>query len=86
MLPLTNMLTELHLSGFKQHLTHLEQQAIEQHWSYGDFLAKLCEQELAKRYQTRITSWRKMIWFEVISDESVTILACVVCKIMFFTF
>lgn len=59
MLPLTNMLTELHLSGFKQHLTHLEQQAIEQHWSYGDFLAKLCEQELAKRYQTRITSWRK---------------------------
>jgi DNA replication protein DnaC len=59
MLPLTNMLTDLHLSGFKQHLTHLELQAIEQHWSYSDFLAKLCEHELAKRYQTRIASWRK---------------------------
>lgn len=59
MLPLTNMLTELHLSGFKQYLSLLEQQAIENQWSYNDFLAKLCEQELAKRYQTRVSTWRR---------------------------
>jgi len=59
MLPLTNMLTELRLSGFKQHLDSLEAQAIEKQWSHHDFLAKLCEQELAQRYQTRVNSWRK---------------------------
>ena len=59
MLPLTNMLSELRLSGFKQHLDSLEARAIEKQWSYHDFLAKLCEQELAQRYQTRVSSWRK---------------------------
>jgi DNA replication protein DnaC len=53
------MLTELHLSGFKQHHDVLEQQAIEHNWSYRDFLAKLCEAELAKRYQTRVNTWRR---------------------------
>lgn len=59
MLPLTNMLTELRLSGFKRHLDSLEAQAIEQQWSHHDFLAKLCEHELAQRYQSRVSSWRK---------------------------
>lgn len=59
MLPLTNMLTELHLSGFRQQHDLLEQQAIDNHWSYRDFLARLCEAELAKRYQTRVNTWRR---------------------------
>lgn len=59
MLPLNAMLKDLHLSGFQQQMAILQQQAIEQSWSYDTFLAKLCEGELAKRFQTRTSNWRR---------------------------
>lgn len=58
MLPLTNLLKGLRLGGMEQSLSVIEQQAISETWSYRDFLARLCEQELAKRYQTRVNTWR----------------------------
>ncbi len=37
----------------------LEQQASEQGWSYGQFLAALCEQEQAQRYHNRVQRYLK---------------------------
>jgi len=59
MLPLDSMLKNLNLSGVKQHLLEVEQQAITQSWSYQTFLSKLCEIELARRFQHRVLNWRK---------------------------
>ncbi len=53
------MLKELRLPAFGQHYQDYQAQAIEQSWGYGQFLAKLCEQEVARRYQTRIHNWTK---------------------------
>ena len=53
------MLKELRLPAFGQHYRDYQEQAIEQSWGYGQFLAKLCEQEVARRYQTRIHNWTK---------------------------
>jgi len=53
------MLKTLHLSGFKQQLERIEQQALDSSWGYREFLSALCEQELAKRFQTRVSSWRR---------------------------
>lgn len=53
------MLKTLHLSGFKQQLATLENQAVESSWSYREFLSALCEHELAKRFQTRVSNWRR---------------------------
>ena len=53
------MLKELRLPAFGQHYQDYQEQAIEQSWGYGQFLAKLCEQEVARRYQTRIHNWTK---------------------------
>ena len=53
------MLKSLNLRAFNQYLDEFNQQAIEQTWSYSDFLSKLCEVELARRLQTRITNWTR---------------------------
>ncbi len=53
------MLQELRLGAFSQHLESYPHQANENTWSYADFLAKLCEQELARRFQTRIAKWSR---------------------------
>lgn len=53
------MLKELRLAAFSQHLGEYQHQAIENTWSYADFLSKLCEQELARRFQTRIANWTR---------------------------
>jgi DNA replication protein DnaC len=58
-MPLTVMLKELRLTTFGQNLEDYQQQAIEHTWSYADFLSKLCEQELARRFQTRINKWTR---------------------------
>jgi len=55
--PLEMMLKELRLTAFNQHLGDYQQQAIQNTWSYKDFLAKLCEQELARRFQIRTSNW-----------------------------
>lgn len=64
------MLKSLHLSGVKQQLERIEQQAIDCSWSYRDFLGALCEQELAKRFQTRVSSWRRESGLMVAKDLS----------------
>lgn len=53
------MLKELKLSAFGQHYQAYQERAIDQSWGYSQFLAKLCEQEVARRYQTRIYNWTK---------------------------
>lgn len=53
------MLKSLNLAAFNQYLDEFNQQAIEKTWSYHDFLSKLCEVELARRFQTRVTNWTK---------------------------
>ncbi|MCP4238894.1 MAG: ATP-binding protein [Aestuariibacter sp.] len=53
------MLKELKLSAFGKHYQAYQEQAIDQSWGYSQFLAKLCEQEVARRYQTRIYNWTK---------------------------
>lgn len=58
-MPLTIMLKELRLTTFSQNLAGYQQQAIENTWSYSEFLSKLCEQELARRFQTRIYKWTR---------------------------
>ncbi len=52
-MPLALMLKELCLTAFSQYLDDYQQQAIKNTWSYTDFLKKLCEQELAHRFQIR---------------------------------
>jgi len=58
-MPLKVMLKELRLSTFSQNLEDYQHQAIEHTWSYSEFLSKLCEQELARRFQTRIFKWTR---------------------------
>lgn len=58
-MPLTVMLKELRLTTFSQNLESYQRQATENTWSYAEFLSKLCEQELARRFQTRITKWTR---------------------------
>lgn len=58
-MPLKVMLKELRLATFSQNLDNYQNQAIENTWSYSEFLSKLCEQELARRFQTRISKWTR---------------------------
>ncbi len=58
-MPLQLMLKELRLPTFSQNLETFQHQATESTWSYTEFLSKLCEQELAHRFQTRITKWTR---------------------------
>lgn len=53
------MLKELRLPTFSQNLEAFQHQATEKTWGYTEFLSKLCEQELAHRFQTRITKWTR---------------------------
>ena len=58
-MPLEMMLKELRLTAFNQHLDDCQHQAVKNTWSYTDFLKKLCEQELAHRFQTRTRNWTR---------------------------
>lgn len=53
------MLKELRLPAFGQHYEDYQVQAIDQSWGYSQYLSKLCEQEVARRFQTRIHNWTK---------------------------
>ena len=53
------MLKALRLPAFGQHYKDYQEQATEQSWGYDQYLAQLCEQEVARRYQTRIHNWTK---------------------------
>ncbi len=53
------LLKELRLPTFGEHYQDYQEQAIEQSWGYSQYLSKLCEQEVARRFQTRIHNWTK---------------------------
>lgn len=53
------MLKALRLPAFGQHYQGVQAQAVEQSWGYDQYLARLCEEEVAQRFQTRIHSWTK---------------------------
>ena len=58
-MPLEMMLKELRLTAFNQYLDGCQHQAVKNTWSYTDFLKKLCELELAHRFQTRTANWTR---------------------------
>ena len=58
-MPLKVMLKELRHATFSQNLDNYQNQAIEKTWSHSEFLSKLCEQELARRFQTRTSKWTR---------------------------
>lgn len=53
------MLKELRLPAFGQYYQNYQAQASEQAWSYSQYLAALCEQEVARRFQSRIYNWTR---------------------------
>ena len=53
------MLKELRLSAFGEYYENYQAQAIEKSWGYTQYLATLCEQEVARRFQTRVHNWTK---------------------------
>jgi DNA replication protein DnaC len=53
------MLKALRLPAFGLHYNDYQQQAIDKSWGYGQYLSKLCEQEVAQRFQTRIRNWTR---------------------------
>lgn len=52
------MLKELKLPTFGQYYQDYQDRASEHAWSYSQYLAELCEQEIAQRFQSRISSWQ----------------------------
>ncbi len=53
------MLKELRLPAFGQYYEAYQQQATQQAWGYSQYLSKLCENEIARRFETRICNWTK---------------------------
>ena len=53
------LLKELRLPAFGRHYQGLWQKAVDEGWSHTDYLAALCEYELADRYQRRTQKWLK---------------------------
>lgn len=56
---LSLMLKELRLPTFGQYYKTYEDQATEHAWSYSQYLAALCEQEVAQRFQSRTNRWTR---------------------------
>ena len=53
------LLKSLRLPTFIHHYQRLWDEANEHHWSYVDYLAALCEHELADRYERRVRKWTR---------------------------
>ena len=53
------MLKALRLPTFGQNYREYQQQAIENAWGHGEYLSRLCEQEVAQRFQTRVRNWTR---------------------------
>ncbi len=54
---LSIMLKELRLPAFGHYHDAYQTQAIEQAWGYEHYLAKLCEHEIARRFEMRVQKW-----------------------------
>lgn len=53
------MFRQLRLPAFADHYQAYESTATEQSWGYSQYLGKLCEQEVAQRFQTRVKNWTR---------------------------
>lgn len=53
------MLKELRLPAFGRYYQTYQDEAAENAWSYSQYLAALCEQEVAQRFQSRISNWTR---------------------------
>ena len=53
------LINQLRLKAMEKNYQQMAQLAIEQSWSYEQYLAKLCELEVARRYQNRVQVWTK---------------------------
>lgn len=53
------LLKELRLPAFVRHYPSLGDTARADTWSHADYLAALCERELADRYQRRVQKWTR---------------------------
>lgn len=53
------MLRQLRLPAFAEHYEAFNAKASEQAWSYSEYLAKLSEQEIAQRFETRVKNWTR---------------------------
>ena len=57
--PLPIMLRQLRLPAFTEHHQRVAQMATEKGWDYGHYLSQLCEQEIARRYESRVRTWSR---------------------------
>ena len=55
------LLKELRLPTFAQSCQSCQEQAAEHAWSYSQYLAVLCEREVARRYQGRVSNWAREV-------------------------
>jgi DNA replication protein DnaC len=53
------MLKSLRLPTFADHYAEFAKTAMDNAWGYEHYLSKLCEQEMARRYETRIAKWSR---------------------------
>ena len=53
------MLRQLKLPGFNDNYQRYQDTATEHSWGYGQYLSALCEQEIARRFQTRVENWTR---------------------------
>ncbi len=53
------LLKELRLPTFARLYSDYQSRAAEQGWGYADYLARLSEEELAQRYQRRVSNWTR---------------------------
>ncbi len=53
------LLKELKLPAFTRHYRTLGDTARADTWSHADYLASLCDREVADRYQRRVNKWTR---------------------------
>ena len=53
------MLRQLRLPAFSEHHRRIGEKATENAWDYGRYLSYLCEQEIARRYESRVRTWSR---------------------------
>ena len=53
------LLKTLRLPAFARHYAACQKQASSQAWSYSDYLSRLCEAEIAQRFETRVRNWTR---------------------------
>lgn len=53
------LLKELRLPAFGRHYASVWETAADQGWSHPDYLAALCDYEIADRYQRRVQKWTR---------------------------